>query len=206
MDADRGAGVSFHEFEKGVALAGMRPVPAPPALRALFDLFDVDRDGRVSWDEMRLTMDMDGRREDSSARAARRGARTERQTRAAVKHELRLAAARSRKLKSAAKAKQLPKLPKVTRRSGPPLMRSFPDRPASDAKAAKPAYIRRVPSPPPPPQPESEEEGEVEEESQRAQLDLSDWSESELSPAVRMKQRRSRTPSYTPECASAAVI
>jgi len=56
MDADRSDTISFSEFCYGVQLAEIRPVPSSDQLRDLFDMFDHDEDGYISYREMLRTL------------------------------------------------------------------------------------------------------------------------------------------------------
>ena len=47
MDRDRGNNISFHEFTKGVAMSGVRPIPHESLMRALFQSFDVNGNGSL---------------------------------------------------------------------------------------------------------------------------------------------------------------
>lgn len=53
MDADRSDTISFSEFKRGVAMAGVRPIPAEDHMKMLFDSFDLDGNGRIDYGELR---------------------------------------------------------------------------------------------------------------------------------------------------------
>merc|ERR1712070_1177271 len=57
MDADRNDMVTFREFCKGVALAGVRPLPDKPELVYLFQSLDANADGRVSFAEFKAALE-----------------------------------------------------------------------------------------------------------------------------------------------------
>jgi len=57
MDTDRNDMVTLNEFCKGVAMAGVRPIPARADLVNLFELCDVNTDGRVSFHEFKSTIE-----------------------------------------------------------------------------------------------------------------------------------------------------
>ena len=50
--SDRSDNISFQEFKRGVAMAGVRPVPGEQEMRALFASFDINDDREVSYQEM----------------------------------------------------------------------------------------------------------------------------------------------------------
>jgi len=52
MDEDRSDRITFCEFCKGVALAGVRPVPSPLESKMLFRSFDQGRDGFINYAEL----------------------------------------------------------------------------------------------------------------------------------------------------------
>lgn len=51
-DTDRNNMLSFTEFCDGVALMGIRPVPSEEALAAIFNMYDLSRDGYIQWEEL----------------------------------------------------------------------------------------------------------------------------------------------------------
>ena len=57
MDSDRNDMVTFREFCKGVAFAGVRPLPDKAELVWLFETLDVNADGRVSFVEFKSALD-----------------------------------------------------------------------------------------------------------------------------------------------------
>ena len=54
MDKERTNFVSFREFKRGLALAGV--YPSSSELRNLFNVFDKNRTGRISFEEMKETL------------------------------------------------------------------------------------------------------------------------------------------------------
>lgn len=44
-DKDRDNKLSFKEFERGVAMMGVRPLPSSTDMRDLFEAYDIDGDG-----------------------------------------------------------------------------------------------------------------------------------------------------------------
>ena len=59
MDADRSDSITYAEFERGVAMCGVRPVPRGEELRALFESFDRNQDGTLSYREMLAAVEGD---------------------------------------------------------------------------------------------------------------------------------------------------
>jgi len=53
MDADRSDTITFSEFKRGVAMAGVRPIPADDHMQMLFDSLDRDSNGRIDYAELR---------------------------------------------------------------------------------------------------------------------------------------------------------
>jgi Ca2+-binding EF-hand superfamily protein len=52
MDTDRGGRISYFEFERGIAMIGIRPVPDKKVMTALFNSFDLDGDRFITWNEL----------------------------------------------------------------------------------------------------------------------------------------------------------
>jgi len=52
MDGNRDDRITFKEFQRGVAMSGLRPVPVESEMRSLFESFDVDDGHTVSYREM----------------------------------------------------------------------------------------------------------------------------------------------------------
>lgn len=71
MDADRSNSITFEEFSRGVAMVGLRPLPADGVMRCLFASFDRDGNGRVSWEEMLATLRQEDRRVSEAVKQAR---------------------------------------------------------------------------------------------------------------------------------------
>ena len=59
MDADRDNNVSFSEFEHGIAMSGIRPVPTRKEMIALFESFDLDSDHFLNFDELLASLEGD---------------------------------------------------------------------------------------------------------------------------------------------------
>lgn len=51
-DGNRDNKLNLEEFSRGVAMMGVRPVPQPAEMRALFDAYDGDDDGWIQWSEL----------------------------------------------------------------------------------------------------------------------------------------------------------
>ena len=52
MDSNRDNRISFEEFKRGLAAAGVRPIPSEGEARAVFESFDRDEDDTLSIDEI----------------------------------------------------------------------------------------------------------------------------------------------------------
>lgn len=50
--AEAGWQLTLDEFSQGVAMMGIRPVPLPGDMRALFEAYDKDGDGWIEWHEL----------------------------------------------------------------------------------------------------------------------------------------------------------
>jgi len=61
-DGDRDDCITFDEFSRGIAMAGMRPVPSEEEMQSLFASFDVDGDGSISHFEMCHALETDEKR------------------------------------------------------------------------------------------------------------------------------------------------
>eukprot|EP00941_MAST-03F_sp_MAST-3F-sp1_P002389 g2389.t1 len=62
-DKDRSNSVTFGEFCTGIAASGIRPIPTAREMRCLFNVFDTDRNGHISFEEMKERYEL---HEDSS--------------------------------------------------------------------------------------------------------------------------------------------
>ena len=51
-DGNRDNKLNFEEFSRGVAMMGIRPIPLPSEMRALFDSYDKNGDGWIQWNEL----------------------------------------------------------------------------------------------------------------------------------------------------------
>ena len=60
MDSDKGGRISFAEFARGVAFAGIRPLPTDEDVHALYDMFDTDGDRALSWKEVEVAIEQEG--------------------------------------------------------------------------------------------------------------------------------------------------
>jgi len=52
MDADRSNRITYTEFCQGIAMSGVRPLPTDTAMHGLFQSFDIDKDGTISYAEL----------------------------------------------------------------------------------------------------------------------------------------------------------
>lgn len=51
-DENRDNKLNMAEFEKGLSMMGVRPMPGPAELQSLFEMYDTDRDGWIQWKEL----------------------------------------------------------------------------------------------------------------------------------------------------------
>ena len=56
-DGNRDDRLSFKEFQRGVAMMGVRPMPSKRTLRAIFKRFDTNHDGTVSYSELKQAVE-----------------------------------------------------------------------------------------------------------------------------------------------------
>ena len=52
MDRDRSDTITLKEFEHGIAMSGVRPMPTQAQLAVIFENFDLNGDGSLSWHEV----------------------------------------------------------------------------------------------------------------------------------------------------------
>jgi Ca2+-binding EF-hand superfamily protein len=52
MDSDRSDTITLKEFEHGIAMSGVRPMPNAAQIQGLFESFDLNGDGSLSWHEV----------------------------------------------------------------------------------------------------------------------------------------------------------
>ena len=52
MDADKSNSVTASEFQSGLAMGGIRPLPTVEAMKELFKEIDTDNSGSLSWEEL----------------------------------------------------------------------------------------------------------------------------------------------------------
>eukprot|EP00941_MAST-03F_sp_MAST-3F-sp1_P001679 g1679.t1 len=57
MDADRNDVISKKEFQRGLAMTGIRPLPSDSEIEKLFCCFDSNSDGTISWQELRSALE-----------------------------------------------------------------------------------------------------------------------------------------------------
>ena len=62
MDTDKNNMVTFGEFQRGVAMSGIRPMPREEQMMELFAAFDVNEDLRISYEEMMEKIEAEERR------------------------------------------------------------------------------------------------------------------------------------------------
>jgi Ca2+-binding EF-hand superfamily protein len=56
MDSDRGDRITFEEFVRGLLACGLRPLPRRKVIKAVFEAFDRDEDGAISYQELEHTL------------------------------------------------------------------------------------------------------------------------------------------------------
>ena len=56
MDADRSNNITVEEFQRGLAMSGIRPLPSTPALEEMWSRLDIDRSRGISYDELSLAL------------------------------------------------------------------------------------------------------------------------------------------------------
>ena len=52
MDGDRSDTITLREFEHGIAMSGVRPMPTASQIQGMFESFDANGDGSLSWAEV----------------------------------------------------------------------------------------------------------------------------------------------------------
>ena len=62
MDENKDDSITFDEFKRGIAMAGMRPVPTEAEFRALFRSFDANANNVISHQEMIAALEKDATR------------------------------------------------------------------------------------------------------------------------------------------------
>lgn len=52
MDADRSNNITVEEFQRGLAMSGIRPLPSTPAIEEMWSQLDVDQSRGISYEEL----------------------------------------------------------------------------------------------------------------------------------------------------------